>query len=100
MLKKAFLLLTLVLSLISCKNKEAEPNEISQEEITFTQDGKLQIIKDKYFRTDNPEEKKVLSEDTQDDMEPNEENSSDDVMAEAPENIKTYANAISRTIIK
>ena len=32
MLKKAFLLLTLVLSLISCKNKEAEPNEISQEE--------------------------------------------------------------------
>ena len=46
MLKKAFLLLTLVLSLISCKNKEAEPNEISQEEITFTQDGKLQIIKE------------------------------------------------------
>ncbi len=61
---------------------------------------KLQIIKDKYFRTDNPEEKKVLSEDTQDDMEPNDENSSDDAMAEAPENIKHYANAISRTIIK
>ncbi|EAQ50216.1 DUF192 domain-containing protein [Leeuwenhoekiella blandensis] len=46
MLKKAFLLLTLVLSIISCKNKEAEPTEISQEEITFTQDGKLQIIKE------------------------------------------------------
>ena len=61
---------------------------------------KLQIIKDKYFRTDNPEEKKVLSEDTQDDMEPNDENSSDEAMAEAPENIKHYANAISRTIIK
>ena len=44
MLKKGFLLLTLVLSIISCKNKESEPTEISQEEITFTQDGKLQII--------------------------------------------------------
>jgi hypothetical protein len=33
-------------------------------------------------------------------MEPNDENSSDDAMAEAPENIKHYANAISRTIIK
>jgi hypothetical protein len=62
---------------------------------------KLQIIKDKYFRAEetiNP--KTVLIEDTQDDMEFNEENSSDDAMAQAPENIKKYASAISRTIIK
>ncbi len=77
--------------------KLAEGIEYENEE-TYTE--KLQIIKDKYFRTEDAEEKTVLSEDTQDDMEPNEENSSDDVMAEAPENIKTYANAISRTIIK
>jgi hypothetical protein len=77
--------------------KLAEGIEYENEE-SYTE--KLQIIKDKYFRTEDAEEKQVLSEDTQDDMEPNEDNSSDDVMAEAPENIKQYATAISRTIIK
>ena len=77
--------------------KLAEGIEYENEE-SYTE--KLQIIKDKYFRAEDAEEKQVLTEDTQDDMEPNEENSSEDVMAEAPENIKTYANAISRTIIK
>ena len=77
--------------------KLAEGIEYENED-SYTE--KLQIIKDKYFRTEDAEEKTVLSEDTQDDMEPNEENSSDDVMAEAPENIKQYANAISRTQIK
>jgi hypothetical protein len=77
--------------------KLAEGIEYEEEE-SYTE--KLQIIKDKYFRAEDAEEKTVLSEDTQDDMEPNEDNSSDDVMAEAPENIKQYANAISRTQIK
>jgi hypothetical protein len=77
--------------------KLAEGIEYENEE-SYTE--KLQIIKDKYFRAEDAEEKQVLSEDTQDDMEPNEDNSSDDVMAEAPENIKQYATAISRTIIK
>jgi hypothetical protein len=76
--------------------KLAEGIEYENEE-SYTE--KLQIIKDKYFRVEDAEEKTVLSEDTQDDMEPNED-SSDDVMAEAPENIKQYATAISRTIIK
>ena len=77
--------------------KLAEGIEYENEE-SYTE--KLQIIKDKYFRAEDAEEKQVLSEDTQDDMEPNEDNSSDDEMAEAPENIKQYATAISRTIIK
>ena len=80
--------------------KLAEGIEYEDEE-SYTE--KLQIIKDKYFRAENAEDKQVLTEgstDTQDDMEPNEDNSSDDVMAEAPENIKQYANAISRTQIK
>jgi hypothetical protein len=76
--------------------KLAEGIEYENEE-TYTE--KLQIIKDKYFRTEDAEEKQVLSEDTQDDMEPNEENSSDDAIAEAPESIRQYASAISRTTI-
>ena len=74
--------------------KLAEGIEYENEE-TYTE--KLQIIKDKYFRAEDAEEKQVLTEDTQDDMEPNEENSSDDAMAEAPESIRQYAQAISRT---
>ena len=77
--------------------KLAEGIEYENED-SYTE--KLQIIKDKYFRTEDAEEKTVLSEDTQDDMEPNEENSSDDAMAEAPESIRQYADAISRTQIK
>ena len=80
--------------------KLAEGIEYEDEE-SYTE--KLQIIKDKYFRTENAEDKQVLTEgstDTQDDMEPNDENSSDDAMAQAPEHIKNYAKAISRTIIK
>jgi hypothetical protein len=77
--------------------KLAEGIEYENED-SYTE--KLQIIKDKYFRTEDAEEKQVLSEDTQDDMEPNEENSSDDAMAEAPESIRQYASAISRTQIK
>jgi hypothetical protein len=77
--------------------KLAEGIEYENEE-SYTE--KLQIIKDKYFRAEDAEDKQVLSEDTQDDMEPNEENSSDTAMAEAPEHIRTYADAISRTIIK
>ena len=76
--------------------KLAEGIEYENEE-TYTE--KLQIIKDKYFRTEDAEDKQVLSEDTQDDMEPNEENSSDDAMADAPESIRQYASAISRTNI-
>jgi len=76
--------------------KLAEGIEYENEE-TYTE--KLQIIKDKYFRKEDAEDKQVLSEDTQDDMEPNEENSSDDAMAEAPESIRKYADAISRTNI-
>jgi len=74
--------------------KLAEGIEYENEE-SYTE--KLQIIKDKYFRAEDAEEKQVLTEDTQDDMEPNEENSSDDAMAEAPESIRQYAQAISRT---
>ena len=80
--------------------KLAEGIEYEDEE-SYTE--KLQIIKDKYFRTENAEDKQVLTEgstDTQDDMEPNDENSSDDVMAQAPEHIQHYAKAISRTITK
>ena len=61
---------------------------------------KLQIIKENYFRSEQKtEEKEVLSEDTQDDMEVNDD-SSEDGMTEAPEHIRKYADAISRTIIK
>ena len=80
--------------------KLAEGIEYEDEE-SYTE--KLQIIKDKYFRTENAEDKQVLTEgstDTQDDMEPNDENSSDDVMAQAPEHIQHYATARSRTITK
>ena len=80
--------------------KLAEGIEYEDEE-SYTE--KLQIIKDKYFRTENAEDKQVLTEgstDTQDDMEPNDENSSDDAMAQAPEHIQHYAKAISRTITK
>jgi len=80
--------------------KLAEGIEYEDEE-SYTE--KLQIIKDKYFRTENAEDKQVLTEgstDTQDDMEPNDENSSDDVRAQAPEHIQHYAKAISRTITK
>ncbi len=80
--------------------KLAEGIEYEDEE-SYTE--KLQIIKDKYFRAENAEDKQVLTEgstDTQDDMEPNDENSSDDVMAQAPEHIQHYAKAISRTITK
>ena len=55
--------------------KLAEGIEYEDEE-SYTE--KLQIIKDKYFRTENAEDKQVLTEgstDTQDDMEPNDENS-------------------------
>ena len=76
--------------------KLAEGIEYENEE-SYTE--KLQIIKDKYFRAEDAEEKQVLTEDTQDDMEPNEENSSDDAIAEAPESIRQYASAISRTTI-
>ena len=77
--------------------KLAEGIEYEDEE-SYTE--KLQIIKDKYFRTENAEDKQVLTEeDTQDDMEPNEDNSSDTAMAEAPESIRQYAQAISRTNI-
>ena len=61
---------------------------------------KLQIIKENYFRSEqNTEGKEVLSEDTQDDAEVNDD-SLEDGMTEAPEHIRTYADAISRTIIK
>ena len=77
--------------------KLAEGIEYENEE-SYTE--KLQIIKDKYFRAEDAEEKQVLTEeDTQDDMEPNEDNSSDTAMAEAPESIRQYAQAISRTNI-
>ena len=77
--------------------KLAEGIEYENEE-SYTE--KLQIIKDKYFRAEDAEEKQVLTEeDTQDDMEPNEDNSSDDAIAEAPESIRQYASAISRTTI-
>ena len=77
--------------------KLAEGIEYENEE-SYTE--KLQIIKDKYFRAEDAEEKQVLTEeDTQDDMEPNEDNSSDTAMAEAPESIRQYAQAISSTNI-
>ena len=60
---------------------------------------KLQIIKDNYFREEKSEAKEVLNEETQDDMEVNDENASDE-HAEAPESIRRYADAISKTIIK
>ena len=78
--------------------KLAEGIEYEDEE-SYTE--KLQIIKDKYFRTENAEDKQVLTEgstDTQDDMEPNDENSSDDAMAQAPETIQHYAIANTRTM--
>ncbi|RXG12554.1 hypothetical protein DSM03_10535 [Leeuwenhoekiella aestuarii] len=45
MFKKLVFLALGFSTIISCKNQESEPTEIPQEQIAFTQEGKLQIIK-------------------------------------------------------
>jgi len=45
MFKKIVFLVLGLSAILSCKNKESEPAEIPQEQIAFTQEGKLQIIK-------------------------------------------------------
>ena len=63
---------------------------------------KLQIIKENYFRGEEvkSEEQQPLNEETtENDMEVNEDNDSSS-FAEAPESIRRYADAISKTSIK
>ena len=63
---------------------------------------KLQIIKENYFRGEEvkSEEQQPLNEETtENDMEVNEDNDSSN-FAEAPESIRRYADAISKTSIK
>ena len=45
MFKKIVFLVLGFSTILSCKNQESEPAEIPQEQIAFTQEGKLQIFK-------------------------------------------------------